>query len=58
MSRRTDYLSFGPSSLARLECSHCRETTLHRLNRCIHCGTQFVPPAALNLRAKWNGRTR
>ena len=46
--RRADYLAFGVSSLSRLECRVCNETTLHKHNKCIHCGTEFVAPSARN----------
>ena len=49
-----DRMVFGPSSLSRLECATCRETTLHKHNQCIHCGTTYAPPASSGVKPTWN----
>lgn len=54
MSRAVDRMAFGPTSLSRLECAICRETTLHKFNACIHCGTVYTPPAATSVKPLWN----
>ena len=52
--KRTNYMAFG-SSLARLECKPCGETTLHRYGKCIHCNTEPERAAVSNVRPSWNG---
>ena len=37
--KKSSPLVFGTTSLSRLECRECKETTLHKFNKCIHCGT-------------------
>lgn len=57
MSRTSDRMAFGPSSLSRLECRECKETTLHKFNACIHCGTVYMASVSSGVGPKWNART-
>lgn len=47
-------MAYGTASLSRLDCTTCKETTLHKYGKCIHCGTQLVPPRVTGVRPRWN----
>ena len=57
MSKRETHLNFGPGALSRLECLTCKETTLHKFNKCIHCGAEHkgAPVRSID---RWNGAQR
>jgi hypothetical protein len=42
-------MSYGANmGLSRLHCRRCNEETLHRMAKCIHCGTVYevvIPPS-------------
>jgi hypothetical protein len=49
MSTHSARMSYGANmGLSRLHCRRCNEETLHRMAKCIHCGTQYevvIPPS-------------
>lgn len=49
-------LIFGKPSLARVWCRKCREETLHRFGRCVHCNALHVNPQRNVEEALWRRR--